>query len=287
VAPSVIFKIAALPAKENDLTVNASALQNRFLAAAAIAREAGALARRRFLDRSSFTVGFKGPQDFITEVDGEVERLIQSRVTGIFPEDGFIGEEGDGLAGAPGAPVWVVDPIDGTSNFARGTPHYCVSIACVVGGAVEVGIIYDPMLDELFCARRGAGAWLNGVSVKTAATSELAKATIEVGWNMRAGSAAFLALLGRIVATGAGAIRAGSGALGLAYVAAGRRDGYVENHINSWDCLAGNLLVAEAGGYVSDFLAGDGLRKGNALIACAAGVKTALIAAADIKGLTL
>jgi len=88
-----------------------------------------------------------------------------------------------------------------------------------------VGIIYDPMLDELFCARRGAGAWLNGVSMKTAATSELAKATIEVGWNMRAGSAAFLALLGRIVATGAGAIRAGSGALGLAYVAAGRRDG--------------------------------------------------------------
>ena len=93
--------------------------------------------------------------------------------------------------------------------------------------------------------------------------------------------------LGRIVATGAGVIRGGSGALGLAYVAAGRRDGYVENHINAWDCLAGNLLVAEAGGYVSDFLAGEGLHKGNPLIACAAGVKAALIAAADIKGLTL
>jgi myo-inositol-1(or 4)-monophosphatase len=269
------------------LTVNASALQNRFLAAAAIARQAGALARRRFLDRSSFTVGFKGPQDFITEVDGEVERLIQARVTEIFADDGFIGEEGDGLAGRSDAPVWVVDPIDGTSNFARGTPHFCISIACILGRAVEVGIIYDPMLDELFCARRGAGAQLNGVAMKTAETSDLGKATIEVGWNMRSGSPAFLGLFGRIVSTGAGVIRAGSGALGLAYVAAGRRDGYVENHINAWDCLAGNLLVTEAGGYVTDFLAGEGLRKGNPLIACATGVKAALIKAADIKGLAL
>jgi myo-inositol-1(or 4)-monophosphatase len=265
---------------------DADPMSMRLLAAQAIAREAGVFARRRFLD-TSFKVSFKGPQDYLTDVDQEAEDMIAARLHEAFPHDGLIGEETAGHAGADGGPVWVVDPIDGTSNFARGTPHYCVSIACVLGPAVEVGIIYDPMLDELFCARRGAGAWLNGVSMKTAATSELAKATIEVGWNMRAGSAAFLALLGRIVATGAGAIRAGSGALGLAYVAAGRRDGYVENHINSWDCLAGNLLVAEAGGYVSDFLAGDGLRKGNALIACAAGVKTALIAAADIKGLTL
>ena len=269
------------------MTVDAPALQTRFLAACAIAREAGALARRRFLDRSSFTVGFKGPQDFITEVDGAVERLIQSRVAEIFPDDGFIGEEGDGLVGKPDAPVWVVDPIDGTSNFARGTPHWCVSIACAVGQVVEVGVIYDPMLDELFCARRGAGAWLNGAPIHAAATAELGKGTIEVGWNMRYGLDKFLALLGRIAATGCGVIRAGSGALGLAYVAAGRRDGYVENHINSWDCLAGNLLVAEAGGYVSDFLAGEGLRKGNPLIACAAGVKTALIKAADIEGLVL
>ena len=269
------------------MTNDSAGLQSRFLAACAIAREAGALARRRFLDRSSFTVGFKGPQDFITEVDGEVERLIQSRLTAIFPNDGFIGEEGDGLVGEQGAPIWVVDPIDGTSNFARGVPHWCVSIACVVGESMEVGVIYDPVLDELFCARRGAGAWLNGVPVRTAQTSELDKATIEVGWNLRAGSPAFLGLLGRVVATGAGVIRAGSGALGLAYVAAGRRDGYVENHINAWDCLAGNLLVREAGGYVSDFLAGNGLRKGNPLIACAAGVREALIAAADIKGLTL
>jgi myo-inositol-1(or 4)-monophosphatase len=143
------------------------------------------------------------------------------------------------------------------------------------------------MLDELFCARRGAGAWLNGVAMKVSGTTDLGSATIEVGWNMRSGLAAFLALFERIASTGAGVVRAGSGALGLAYVAAGRRDGYVENHINSWDCLAGNLLVAEAGGYVTDFLAGEGLRKGNPLIACAPGVKAALIKGADIKGLAL
>jgi myo-inositol-1(or 4)-monophosphatase len=266
---------------------DAAPMQTRFHVACAVAREAGLLAKRRFLDRSSFTIGFKGPQDFITEVDGEVERLIQSRLTDAFAGDGFIGEEGEGLVGAPGAPVWVVDPIDGTSNFARGTPHWCVSIACILGASMEVGVIYDPMLDELFCARRGAGAWLNGAPMRTAATTELGKATIETGWNMRSGPAAFVDLLARMIGTGAGVVRAGSGALGLAYVAAGRRDGYVENHINSWDCLAGNLLVTEAGGYVSDFLAGEGLRKGNPLIACAAGVKAALVKAADIKGLAL
>jgi myo-inositol-1(or 4)-monophosphatase len=269
------------------LTIDAPALQSRFVAACAVAREAGVVARRRFLDRSSFTIGFKGPQDFVTEVDGEVERLIQSRLLEIFAGDGFIGEEGPGLASPPGAPVWVVDPIDGTSNFARGVPHYCVSIACVVGRFVEVGVIYDPMRDELFCARRGAGAQLNGVALRVADTAALGKATIEIGWNLRGGEGAYVALLTRIVSTGAGIIRAGSGALGLAYVAAGRRDGYVENHINSWDCLAGNLLVAEAGGYVSDFLAGDGLRQGNPLIGCAPGVKAALIEAAAIKDLAL
>jgi len=269
------------------LTTDAQALQTRFVAACAVAREAGVVARRRFLDRGSFTVGFKGPQDFVTEVDGEVERLIQSSLLDLFPGDGFIGEEGPGRASQPGAPVWVVDPIDGTSNFARGVPHYCVSIACVVDRSIEVGVIYDPMRDELFCARRGAGAQLNGAPMRVADTADLGKAAIEIGWNLRGGATAYVALLTRIVATGAGIIRAGSGALGLAYVAAGRRDGYVENHINSWDCLAGVLLVAEAGGYVSDFLAGDGLHKGNPLIGCAPGVKAALIEAAAIKDLTI
>lgn len=269
------------------MSLDANALQNRLLAACAVAREAGALARRRFLDRKSFTIGFKGPQDFITEVDGEVEKLIRARLIGIFRDDGFIGEEGGVAPGAEGAPSWVVDPIDGTANFARGTPFYCVSIALIRNRDIEAGVIYDPMLDELFAARRGAGAFLNGVPLKVSDTVSLAKATVEVGWNMRFGAEDFLGVMGRIVATGAGVVRAGSGALGLAYIAAGRRDGYVETHIKAWDCLAGILLVREAGGYASDFLAGQGLSQGNPLIACAPGVKEALIEAAAIKDLAL
>jgi myo-inositol-1(or 4)-monophosphatase len=269
------------------MTIDARGLHQRFLVACAIAREAGALSRRRFLDRKSFTVGFKGPQDFITEVDGEVEKLIRARLAEAFPEDGFIGEESGAAVGREGAPIWVVDPIDGTSNFARGTPFYCVSIACVLGREIEVGVIYNPIGEELFAARRGAGATLNGVVLKAADTTALDRATIEIGWNMRSGMQKFIDLLGRVAGAGSGVIRAGSGALGLAYVAAGRRDGYVENHINAWDCLAGILLVREAGGYVSDFLSGDGLLKGNPLIACAPGVKAALVDVAGIEGLVL
>ena len=244
------------------------------------------MARRRFLDQS-FTVGFKGPQDFLTEVDGETEAFIARQLLQIFPTDGVIGEESKGRPAVEGGAAWVVDPIDGTANFARGVPHFCVSIACVVADKVEVGVIYDPMRDELFSSRRGGGAWLNGAPMRASGASELASSSVEVGWNMRAGPEQFADLLLRVASTGASPSRTGSGALALAYVAAGRRDGFVEHHINAWDCLAGILLVAEAGGYVNDFLRGDGLTKGNPLIACAPGVKVALIAAAAFEGITI
>jgi myo-inositol-1(or 4)-monophosphatase len=267
------------------LSFDARALDTRFHVACALAREAGEIAKRRFIDRGSFTVGFKGPQDYLTEVDGEVERLIATRLHRLFPEDGFIGEEGEGRVGHQGAPVWVVDPIDGTANFARGAPHFCVSIAAIVGREIEIGVIYDPMMDELFAARRGAGASLNGVPMRVAETKDLKVATVEIGWNMRYGADKYIALMSRIIATGSGVARSGSGALGLAYVAAGRRDGYVENHMNAWDCLAAIALIREAGGYASDFLGGEGLRKGNPILACAPGVKDALLAAAAVEGL--
>ncbi|RBP12890.1 myo-inositol-1(or 4)-monophosphatase [Roseiarcus fermentans] len=265
---------------------DADVMQLRWLGAQAVAREAGALARKRFLD-SSFHVGFKGPQDYLTEVDGETEDLIAARLHGAFPRDGFIGEETAGRPVRDGGAVWVVDPIDGTANFARGVPHFCVSIACVLDNAVEIGVIYDPMREELFAARRGGGAFLNGAPIRASDATALANSTIEVGWNMRAGVAKYLDLLRRVSLWGASPFRTGSGALGITYVAAGRRDGYVEHHINAWDCLAAILLVQEAGGYVSNFLAGDGLAKGNPLIACAPGVKEALIAAVEIEGIVL
>jgi myo-inositol-1(or 4)-monophosphatase len=256
----------------------------RQLAAEAVAREAGALARRRFLD-ASFNVGFKGPQDYVTEVDGETEELISSRLGEAFPRDGFIGEETAGRPPDGGGATWVVDPIDGTANFARGVSHFCVSIACVAGGGIEVGVIYDPMRDELFSARRGGGARLNGAPITPSEATALANSAVEVGWNVRAGAAKYLDLLRRVTLWGAAPLRTGSGALGIAYVAAGRRDGFVEHHINAWDCLAAILMVHEAGGYVSDFLSGEGLTKGNPLIACAPGLKDALISAAAIDGI--
>ncbi len=265
---------------------DADTMQLRWLAAQGVAREAGALARRRFED-SSFKVGFKGPQDYITEVDGETEDLIASRLHEAFPGDGFIGEETAGRPTPAGGAVWVVDPIDGTANFARGIPHFCVSIACVREGVIEVGVIYDPVRDELFAGRRGHGAFLNGAPMRVSDATSLAKSSVEVGWNLRAGAAKYLDLLRRVALWGASPFRTGSGALGLAYVAAGRRDGYVEQHINAWDCLAAILLVTEAGGYVSDFLANDGLTKGNPLIACAPGVKEALVSAVEIDGIAL
>ena len=257
----------------------------RLLAAQAVAREAGAVARRRFLDRS-FTVGFKGRQDFLTEVDGETEALIAQRLLEIFPSDGFIGEESKARPAGEGGAAWVVDPIDGTANFARGVPHFCVSIASVAAGKVEVGVIYDPVRDELFAGRRGGGARLNGALIRASGASSLANSAVEVGWNLRAGPDQYVALLRRVASTGASPSRTGSGALAIAYVAAGRLDGFVEHHIHAWDCLAGIMLVTEAGGYVSDFLSGEGLAKGNALIACAPGVRDALIAAAAFEGVT-
>jgi myo-inositol-1(or 4)-monophosphatase len=267
------------------MTGGASTLMDmRLLAAQAVAREAGAMARLRFLDQS-FTVGFKGPQDFLTEVDGETEAFIAERLLQVFPTDGFIGEESKGRPAGEGDAAWVVDPIDGTANFARAVPQFCVSIACVAAGKVEVGVIYDPMRDELFAARRGGGARLNGALIRASDATSLASSSVEIGWNLRAGPDQYVDLLRRVASTGASPSRTGSGALAIAYVAAGRRDGFVEHHIHAWDCLAGIVLVSEAGGYVSDFLQGDGLTKGNPLIACAPGLKDALIGAAAFEGI--
>ena len=258
----------------------------RLSVAAALAQEAGQLALLRFRDRR-FKIGFKGPQDYLTEVDQEVERLVASRLHGLFPQDGFIGEEGAGRVAHDGAPTWVVDPIDGTANFARGTPHFCVSIALTDGARALAGAICDPARGELFTAHVGGGAFLNGAPMRVTDTKALRTAAVEVGWNLKAPPAVFLGIMRRISESGAAPLRCGSGALALAYVAAGRSDGFLEPVINAWDCLAGNVMVEEAGGYVSDFLAGDGLTKGNALLACTPGLRDALAEIAAAEGIAL
>jgi len=250
-------------------TENREKLEHRLLIACAVAREAGALQKRRFLDRDKMIFKFKGPQDYLTATDGEVEKLVRGRLLSAFPEDSFLGEEDGGQVSAR---TWVVDPIDGTSNFARGIAYFCVSIAFVLEGVASIGVIYQPMSDELFAAATGFGATLNGEPIHVSKATRLDQALVEVGRASRQPQAIYLAMLDEVMRTGAGIRGAGSGALAVANVACGRVDACYETHMYSWDCLAGLVLVTEAGGRVNDFLAGDGLLKGNAIFASAPGI---------------
>lgn len=236
-------------------------LDERLDFAVRIAVEAGGLATR--MRGTLRAVEAKSAIDFCTEADRAVEQLIRSRVTGRFG-DAMIGEEYGGEAGDS---LWVVDPIDGTSGYIHGTGRWCVSIAYMRAGRIELGVIYAPADDRLFAARRGGGALLNGRPIEVSRLRHGAEPVVELGWSERRPLGAYCALLLRLGAIGAEFRRHGSGALGLAEVACGLSDGYAELHINAWDALAGILLVQEAGGRTSDFLAGDGLRRGNPLVA--------------------
>jgi myo-inositol-1(or 4)-monophosphatase len=252
------------------LDASETELEHRFLAAQAIAREAGALARRRFRDRpTALALTFKGPQDYLLASDAEVESLVRLRLAEAFPQDAFFGEEeGGAFAAAAGQGTWVVDPIDGTANFARGIPHWCVSLAFVRDGQALIGVIHDPVHGQLYAAARERGTTLDGVLVRVSGLAEIAQATIEAGWSTRVPLEDYVGVVDRLKAAGAAVRRAGSGALALAYVAAGRMEAYVELHMNAWDALAGLVLVEEAGGWVNDYLDGEGLTDGNPILAC-------------------
>ena len=226
---------------------------------------AGPLIRDAFLapDRPAYTL--KGQQDYLTETDLAVEQFVREQITQRFPQDSVLGEEGGGRTDAER--LWIVDPIDGTANFARNIAHFCISLGVMVHGQLEAGAIYDPMRDELFLAGRGQGAWLNGQPIRVSNIDALTMASVEIGWSSRKPVDSYLDLLSRTMHTGCAVRRAGSGALGLAYVSAGRIECYAEQHINAWDVAAGLLLVTEAGGQVNDFWANGGLRQGNAVLA--------------------
>jgi myo-inositol-1(or 4)-monophosphatase len=257
-------------------------LAARFAIAQAVAREAGALARAlRSGPAAAFAVESKSVLDFATEADRAVERLVIERLGTRFG-DGVLGEEYGAQQEAVDR-LWVVDPVDGTFNFMHGLPVWCISLAFLLHGEIEIGIIYNPDSNEMFTARRGRGAFLNGEKIAVSAGRHAAP-LIEIGHSNRRPLAQYLGLIERTFAAGCEFRRLGSGALGLAAVAAGRTDGYVELHINSWDVLAGMVLVREAGGWTNDFLAGEGLLRGNPIIACTPELSdrlTALVAAVD------
>jgi myo-inositol-1(or 4)-monophosphatase len=234
----------------------------------ALVKEAAAIAVAGYQKQAGEVVSMKGPQDFLTETDGRVEEFIRNRIAVAFPEDGFLGEEG---GGSPGQQAWVVDPIDGTANFARNIPHFCISIAFVANGETQLGVVVNPVLDELYFARRNRGATLNGRAIKVSATTHVAASSVELGWSNRRPLTDYISAVRSLFEAGSNVRRASCGALGLAYVADGRSDAYGELHMNSWDCLAGLLLVREAGGLTGPFLSVGGLIHGAPVLAAAPG----------------
>jgi myo-inositol-1(or 4)-monophosphatase len=257
-----------------------TALTDRFDTAISLATEAGALALRMQSPPSASSAKLKGAQDWLTEADGAVENLLSERLARAYPADGFQGEEGGRVRS--GSLRWVADPIDGTANFMRGGRRFCVSLGCLDGETPVIGVIVAPALDETFAASRGIGSTLNGRPIRAAETTDLARATVELGWSHRRPREAFTRLADRIIAVGAMPRLNGSGALGLADVAAGRTDAYVELHINLWDVAAALTILAEAGATVSPFMTRGGATAGNAILAAAPGIAAALSAATSI-----
>lgn len=254
-------------------------LGRRFATAQSLAGDAAALAMRMRPPPGAAQATLKGRQDWLTEADGTVERFLSAGLAAAFPEDGFQGEEAGSTR--EGRLRWVVDPIDGTSNFARGATRWCVSVGLVEGDAAVLGVIAAPALGETFAACQGQGATLNGERIAVAATTQLDRAIIEAGWSPRVAPADYLPLCGRLLGTGAMLRSSGSGALGLADVAAGRLDGYVERHINLWDCAAALAILAEAGASVSPFLPRNAAA-GGPILAATPGLAAALAAAAQL-----
>jgi myo-inositol-1(or 4)-monophosphatase len=210
----------------------------------------------------------KGQNDFVTEVDQAAEKEIRYHLKKAYPDHAIIGEEG-GLEGNENAEYqWIIDPLDGTTNFIRGIPHYAVSIACLYKGKIEHAVVLDPVRREEFTASRGHGAALNGRRIRVSKRNSLEGALIGTGIPYKNRSEqhipAYTQSLQDVCSQTAGIRRAGSAALDLAYVAAGRLDGFWEIGLNQWDTAAGLLLVREAGGLVADFKGGsDYMKSGN------------------------
>jgi myo-inositol-1(or 4)-monophosphatase len=228
--------------------------------AAAIAREAGARLREFFAQ--GVETEYKGDVDLVTVADRTVEKLIRGRLAEVFPQHGVYGEEGT-RERMEGEFRWYVDPLDGTTNFAHGFPQFCVSMgleqrpqgtSATGDGQIVAGVIYDPLRDELYTAERNLGAWLNGKRLHVSRTKELAESLVSTGFPSRKRhESPNIHFYHEFTLRSHGVRRAGSAALDLAFVAAGRLEAFWEFNLNPWDTAAGILLVEEAGGRITDF----------------------------------
>ena len=246
----------------------------RYEHAKKVTREAGQIALELFKVRETLDVDHKGLQDRVSIADRKVELTIRRGIASLFPDDGFIGEElgVDEQAPDERAGTWVIDPIDGTDCFLFGIPAWSVSLAWLQGNETRIGIVYDPVHDELFSARSGGGAFINDTRLKIPEAVGSQSGLVGIGHSTRIDPDLTLTALNHLFALGGLFHRCGSGALSLAWVAAGRLIAYYEPHMNAWDCLAGLLLVREAGGWTNDFLGGDALASGNLAAAAAPGM---------------
>ena len=223
--------------------------------------KAGKSLARDFGEVQNLQVSLKGPGDYVSQADRKAEKIIREELMKARPTYGFLGEESEETIGTDGAHRWIVDPLDGTTNFLHGIPCFAVSIALERNGEIVAGVVLNPATDELFTAERGGGAFLNDRRLRVAARKNLSDAVIGCGTPHlgRGNHGKYLIELRHAMGEVAGMRRLGAAALDLAYVAAGRFDGFWERDLAEWDMAAGILLIREAGGYVSDLDGGTAM----------------------------
>ena len=233
------------------------------------ARRAGALITRASNDLDKLTVEQKSQNDFVSEVDRVAEAAIIEVLREAYPQHSILAEE-SGLAATASEYQWIIDPLDGTTNFLHGFPQYCVSVAVAVKGVLTHGVIFDPTRNDLFTASRGGGAFLNERRMRVSKTLNMKDALLGTGFPFKefAGVDQYLSLFKELTPKCAGIRRPGSAALDLAYVACGRYDGFWERGLSPWDMAAGALMIKEAGGLVTSF-AGDENFMASGNIVCA------------------
>jgi myo-inositol-1(or 4)-monophosphatase len=246
------------------------------------ARRAGNIINRGARDLDLLTVTAKGPKDFVSEIDHAAEAAIVETLLAAYPDHAILAEEGTNKGKNPQADyVWIIDPLDGTTNFLHGFPQYCVSIALAHKNVVQQGVIYDPVRNDLFTATRGRGAFLNDRRMRVSRRVHLRDCLIGTGFPFRDGSYldTYLAMMKTMITQTAGLRRPGAAALDLAYVAAGFYDGFWEVGLNPWDVAAGSLLILESGGLIGDLGGDDNYLHGGQVIAANPKVFAQMVAA--------
>ncbi|MEM1065020.1 MAG: inositol monophosphatase family protein [Pseudomonadota bacterium] len=233
------------------------------------ARKAARSLVKDFREVENLQVASKSAGDFVSRADIAAEQIIREMLMEARPNYGWLGEESDGVDGKDPTRRWIVDPLDGTTNFLHGMPHWAISIALEHKGEIVSGVVYDPAKDEMFIAEKGQGAWMNDTRIRVSDRGRMAECVFATGipFGSRGGLPDMLQDLARLMPGSAGVRRWGAAALDLTYVAAGRFDGFWERGLSAWDIAAGVLIVREAGGFVEPIVPGAPLVDGDALIA--------------------